>query len=281
MTRDGLVHLALVAFPPGERAARGPELAAIALDVTDGASRRVVARELVGLVRAGLDVRATRGASLGPFRLLADGLCLAAAWFLTLELATLLGQHVRGMHDPLLAPWAIALPAVALALVLVGFDRAGGLLALVWTAARMPAVLRDGAAPLHAAIATLLPALCLVVLVLAPRRRPRDLRRLAWLAIPLTLALIFGPPNDQHNGVLVLCVVFAVLGVFAAAIVALPADPRLAVAGATPLTSFAAGAFTRPQTVTLLVLAVLATGPAACAIAVARARRLRRAGADR
>jgi hypothetical protein len=79
----------------------------------------------------------------------------------------------------------------------------------------------------------------------------------------------------------VLCVVCAVLGVFAAAIVALPADPRLAVAGAIPLTSFAASAFTRPQTVTLLVLAVLATGPAACAIAVARARQLRRAGADR
>jgi hypothetical protein len=276
MTRAELLRLALVAFPPDVRAARGPELFAIALDVTDGAPRRVVAREVVSLARAGLDVRAARGASAGPLRLLADGLCLAAAWFLTIALATLLGQRVRGMHDQLLASWSVGLLAVALALVLIGRDRAGGLLALAWTAARTPAVLGDDVAPLDAAVAALLPTLCLTVLVLAPRRRPADPRRLAWLAIPLALALICGPPRDQRNALLVLLAALVLLAVVAGALLALPADPRLAVAGAVPVSSEVLGLLHRPH-VAFLVLALLAAGPATCAITLARTRRLRRA----
>jgi hypothetical protein len=279
VTREDLIGTALIAFPPDVRAARGPELGATALDLTDGAPRRAVARELAGLVRAGLDARAARGAGAGPLRLLADGLCLAAAWFLTVELATLLGQRVRGMHDPLLASWSIGVLAIALALVLVGFDRAGGLLALAWTAARTPAVLGDGVAALDAAVAALVPTLCFAVLVLLPRRRAADPRRLAWLAIPIALALICGPPRDQRNAALLLLAVLILLVVAVAGLVALPADPRLAVAGAVPMSAQVLQVLQRPHGVTLWGLVLLATGPAACAAALARARRVRRAGA--
>ena len=279
MSRDSLIRTALLAFPPDVRTARGPELSALALDLTDGAPRRALARELTSLARAGLDARAARGASAGPLRLLTDGLCLAAAWFMTMELATLLGQRVRGLHDPLLASWSVGALAVALALVLVGFDRAGGLVALAWTAARTPAVLGDGVAALDAAVTALLPTLCLAVLVLAPRRRSPDRRRVAWLAIPIALALICGPPGDQRNAVLFLLAVLVLLAVAAAGLVALPADPRLAVAGAVPVSSVVLGLLHRPH-VAFLVLALLAAGPAACAIAVTRTRQLRRAGAS-
>jgi hypothetical protein len=281
MTRADLTRLALVAFPADVREARGPELFAIVLDVTDGAPRRALAREIAGLVRAGLDVRAARAANMGPLRLLADGLCLAAAWFLTAALATLLGQRIRGMHDPLLAPWSIVLLAVALALVLIGLDRAGGILALAWTVARTPAVLGDGVAPLDAAVAALVPALCLLVLVCVPRRRSPDPRRLAWLTIPVALALVCGPPHEDRNGVLVLLLVLAALAVVAAAVVALPADPRLAVAGAVALSGTVVGVLHQPHVVTALVLALVATGPATCAIAFARTRQLRGAVARR
>lgn len=108
-------------------------------DVSAG-SRRGFAREISDLVRLGLRTRASSTASVGARRLVADGLCLAAAWLMTLDVSTLLSQRARGMHDPLLSAPSIALLAAVLALAFIGYDRLAGAGALVWTALRLPAL---------------------------------------------------------------------------------------------------------------------------------------------
>ena len=66
-------------------------------------SRRQFVREIADLVRLGLRARGSQTASAGTRRIVADGLCLAAVWFMTLDVSTLLSQRARGMHDPLLS----------------------------------------------------------------------------------------------------------------------------------------------------------------------------------
>jgi hypothetical protein len=275
MNRDALARMALTAFPPAERAARGPELLATTLDVMAGASRRHVARELADLTQAGLRVRGVETASAGPARVLGDGLGRAGAWILTLDLATLLAQRVRGEQGALLSSWSIGLLAVVLATVLVGFDRAGGCGALIWTATRTPALLHDIPAT-DALLAALVPVTCFAVLVAAPRRGAPDVRRLAWLLVPVALAAVLGPPPWEQNGVLVAFVALAALATVAAAIVLLPTDPRLAIAGAVPLSDLGIGVLGHPGAASPVLLAVLATAPATCALAVVRTHRLQR-----
>ena len=178
-------------------------------DVSAG-SRRSFAREIADLVRLGLRMRAASTASAGARRLLADGLCLAAVWLMTLDVSTLLSQRARGMHDPLLSAPSIALLAAVLALALIGHDRLAGAGALVWTALRLPA-LWDHHAGLVNLAPEVLPIVCFCVLVLAPRRRAPDLRRLAWLLVPATLVAAAGPPPGEASPLLVAGVLLAAL----------------------------------------------------------------------
>ena len=140
MSREGATRVALLAYPRDVRERAGGEMTATLLDASAGSRTRFL-RELAGLARAGSRVRAQRTAAIGARRVLADGVCLAAAWLMTLDLSTLLSQRARGFEDPLLAPWSLILLGAALALVLVGYDRLAGAMALVWTAARFPALL--------------------------------------------------------------------------------------------------------------------------------------------
>jgi hypothetical protein len=247
--RPRAVGLALLAFPAG---LRGAELAGTALDLGSGSGRRF-GRELVGLVAGGLRARSSRAAAVSLPRLLADGLCLAATWTLTLDLATLGAQRVRGLQDPLLAWPSIGLLAAVLGLALVGLDRSAGAGALAWTALRLPEL---GAA--HAnLVPEILPAVCFAVLILAPRERVPDLRRLAWLLVPALIVLALGPPPSDQSPLLVALVGSAVvLSAFAATI-----DPRVAIAGAVSLAYLTVSA--APQVA--LVVAV------AAALHVARA----------
>jgi hypothetical protein len=275
MTRDGVTRMALMAYPPAFRSVRGDELRATLLDATDGRRLWPFTREILDLVRVGLRVRAVHTARVGPARLIADGACLAAAWILTLDLATLLGQRVRGEQDALLAPWTIALLAVVLGLVLVGFDRFGGIGAVVWTAARTPTLLHDISVT-EALLAALVPVTCFAVLVAVPRCRRPDARRLAWLALPVALAAVLGPPPWEQNGLLVAFVWLSALAVLFAAIVLLPTDPRLALAGALPLAAMTLRAMGRPGATPTIVILLAAVVPATVALVVVRTRRLQR-----
>jgi hypothetical protein len=229
------VRAALLAYPADVRERLGAEMTATLLDVSRG-SRRRFGRELACLAGAGLRARAERTAGESGRRVLADGVCLGAAWLMTLDLSTLLAQRVRGLHDPLLAPASLVLLGVALALVLVGHDRLAGTAALLWTGARLPALLADvpGSAPAVLA-ATLVPVACFATLVLAPRRRRPDPRRLAWLAVPAVLVATFGPPPWEQSPLLVGLVALAALLVVLCVLATLASDPRLAIAMALPL----------------------------------------------
>jgi hypothetical protein len=264
MTRERLARAVVATFPPGVR----PEMVATLLDVSAG-SRVAFIRELAGVGRAGLRARARRTAAAGAGRVIADGLCLAGVWVMTLDLSTLLSQRVRGFEDPLLAPASLLLLAMALAPALVGYDRVAGALALAWTAARFPALLdhRPGMEALLVAV-TLPSVACFTVLAVAPRRRAPDPRRLAWLLVPVTLVATFGPPDYDQSPLLLTLVAIGAVLVAAYAIATVAIDPRIAIAGAVPLSTIALG--TRPGT----LLALMA--PTLLVVTVIRIRRLRR-----
>jgi hypothetical protein len=187
---------------------------------------------------------------------------------MTLDLSTLLAQTVRGMHDPLLAPPSLILLGVALALALVGHDRSAGVTALVWTAARLPTLLdhRPGAA-LVVVAATLPSATCFAVLALAPRRRAPGVRGLAWLIVPATLVITFGPPQYDQSPLLVALVAITALLVVLYALAMLTTDPRIAIAGSVPLSAIGIGAGS------FLLLGLAA--PLVLAVALTRIRQLR------
>jgi hypothetical protein len=266
MNRERATRRALLVYPPDVRERVGHEMTATLLDASAG-SRARFARELADLARAGVRLRGQRTAATGARQVLADGVCLAAVWLMTLDLSTLLSQTVRGFHDPLLAPWSLVLLGAALALALVGYDRFAGAAALVWTAARLPALLDHHPGMGVVILAVTLPSVaCFAVLVVAPRRRAPDPRRLAWLLVPVTLVATFGPPQYDQSSLLLALVAIAVLLVVVYALATLATDPRIAIAGAIPLGTVAAGS---AALLTLTALLVLAT-------AVARVHRLGR-----
>jgi hypothetical protein len=274
MSRERIAGLALLSYPAAARDARGEEMLATLHDVSAG-SRRSFAREIGDLVRLGLRTRATATASAGARRLIADGLCLAAVWLMTLDASIVLVQRARGLHDPLLAAAPLALLATALVLALVGYDRAAGAAALIWTAVRLPSLWDDHPGLVNLA-PEVLPIVCFCVMVLAPRRRSADLRRLGWLIVPATLVLTLAPPNGERSPLLLAYVALGAILVAAFAVAMLPTDPRLAIAGAVPLSTIGLSVVIHHHDASPPASLFLAAAPVAIAIAIARTRRLRR-----
>lgn len=274
MSRARIAGLALRSHPATTRAARGEEMAATLLDVSAGSHRRF-AREIADLVRAGLAARATSTARAGARRLIADGLCLAGVWVMTLDVSTLMAQRARGLDDPLLDPRSIALLVAALAIALIGFERVAGAAALAWTAMRLPSLWSH-----HSGIAGLapeiLPIVCFTVMILAPRRRAPDPRRLAWLIVPATLVLALGPPTGEQSPLLLAYVALGALLVVTFALAMLPTDPRVAIAGAVSLSSLGVAVVAvNPDRSAAAWLFVAAT-PVLLAFVATRTRRLGR-----
>jgi hypothetical protein len=274
MSRERIAGLALLAYPAAARAARGEEMLATLHDVSAG-SGRGFAREIADLVRVGLRTRATATASIGARRLVADGLCLAAVWLMTLDASTVLVQRARGLHDPLLAAAPLALLAAALAVALIGHDRVAGAAALTWTALRLPSLWDH-----HPGIVNLapeaVPIACFCVMVLVPRRRTTDLRRLGWLIVPATLVLTLAPPSGERSPLLLAYVALGALLVTAFAVAMLPTDPRLAIAGAVSLSTVGLSVVVHHHDASAPASLFVAAAPAAIAVAITRTRHLRR-----
>jgi hypothetical protein len=264
MKRERLTGLAVRAYPDN---ALADEIKSTALDVSSESRTRFV-RELGALTRAGLRERATRIATVGPGRLILDGFCLAAVWSMTLDFAVTLSQRYgREMHDPLLIWPLTAMLAVAVCLAFAGYDRPAGVVLLAWSAARLPALAANDA------VLASLPAVALyAVLVVRPRRRDRDLSGLVYLAIPLGLFATFGPPDYEQSQLMIGIVACAAVAVIAGAIIALPTDPRVALAGAVFVTWIGIDAIVKGAAP---IGAVLTLGaPFVIAFTVVRARRL-------
>jgi hypothetical protein len=200
------------------------------LDSSAGSRARLV-RELADLLRIGMRMRAGQTARTDPQRLLADGFCRGAILLMTLDLSTLLSQRLDGVEDPLLSWTSICALGAILAVALIGAERIAGAAALAWTAARLPELAAhnhtfNGIAP------TAVPLICFSVLIVNPRRRRLDLRRLAWLLAPAVLVAAYAPRGG--SGPITMLVSLAAILFVLVATLKIPTDPRLAIACALP-----------------------------------------------
>jgi hypothetical protein len=247
--RERLARAAAWLLAPPERG----EPVHTALDASQGSMPRFV-RELAGLTWYGYRRRATDIVNTPASRVFADGLAQGAVWILVFELADLLAHLRIGGHGPLDSWPAALLLALALALALSGLDRLAGLAGLGWVVVWTP-ILGQYRTP-AGLTALLVPLLGFLVLVVAPRRRTLDPRRLLWLALPVALVLTTGP-GSSGAFLVWLPVVLLVLG---AAMLMLPTDPRLALAAAMPITYVGSQHVDRPSSIPLIstVFVVLA-----------------------
>jgi hypothetical protein len=192
---------------------------------------------------------------------------------MTLDLAVAVAQRWRGMEDRLLATPSIALLAVVLALALVGLDRVAGAGAMLWLVLRFPALVADQPGALSLA-GQLIPLGCFALMIVAPRHESPRPWRLAYLLVPAGLAAVAGPAVGGLPVLIILATAVAVAGYAA---LMLPADPRLAIAGAIPSTVLGLdGLHHSPG---LLPLLLFATAPAVLAVSVTRMRSLQHATA--
>jgi hypothetical protein len=229
MTRESIAAAALWMFPASVREQSGEEILGSVLDAGAVSKTRFV-REIAGLLGAGLRARARRTAQTPVRRLVADGLCLAAAWMLTLFLAGAIGDRIRGISpgDPSPLSWlALSIAVAALAIIFVGYDRAGGVLALAFSAVT---VLGSGAHDLgdRWRAAFVVPVICFSALVLIPRPRTPNLRRLSWLMLVGLIAIASSWFNDSTAAI----VIVALFTLVPIALAVLPVDPRPALAAA-------------------------------------------------
>jgi hypothetical protein len=132
-----------------------------------------------------------------------------------------------------------ALLATAIAAALIGYDRISALFGLAWIGVLLPYQLgpRPLAMPLawvvHWVAIVSLPLVCYLVMLLAPRARPRDPRRLLWLAgaaglglaVPAIVNVGYGLGFDGA----------VLLAVLVAGLCMVPAGPRIPLAFAAAL----------------------------------------------
>lgn len=272
MKREHIARVALHAFPITVRSAHGEEMLGTLLDVSATSRTRFV-RELIGFVRSGTQARATQTAQSGARRVVADGVCLSGVWLLTLFLSSELGNRIRGF-DPLgpwhpLSPWSLGLLGAALALTLIGYDRLAGVTALLFVATLVadPAW-RDQTISRRELM--VVPVICFITLALAPRRRKPDHRRLAWLALTATLAVVSSASDDPTAAILILGLLF----LLPLALAMLRTDPRFAIACALPLTSFGIHMVQDRGGPGVLGMLFLSAAPLVLTIAVLRTRHL-------
>jgi hypothetical protein len=164
-------------------------------------------------------------ANLGTRRLIADGCSQAVA---VLIVWLLRNGVLAATRYPAAASArstvALIVLGVLLTLTVVGYDRLAGVCGFVLTVGLL--LLADPHAPLRTRSVTLaitlVPIICFAVMALAPRVSRPNPRRLLWLAPAAAVAAIL--PSSQAGGLAFLAVISL------AALVRLPADPRLAFA---------------------------------------------------
>jgi hypothetical protein len=181
-------------------------------------SNRALMRESASLVLGGLRERGALAARAGSRRLVADACCQAVLIFLTLWLVSALNTPgIAGPSRRLLVQ-EVTLVAV-LACALVGYER-------IAAASGLAALIAFGPLGQHVQLVglarVLVPIACLLVMVCAPRRRPRDPRRLLWLVPVCVLGTL--PGHAQVS----LPEILAVLSL--GGLLRLLHDPRFAIA---------------------------------------------------
>jgi hypothetical protein len=194
MSREPFLRACLQAYPPSVRDARGEEIVGTLLDASDGSWLRFSA-EMLDLVRGGLRARGNVSAAVPLRRLIADACRLTALLWIGVELLRWLTWELEPYPAP--TSWTVALPVLALVLGLIGLDRLSAGCALLWLAITNPWV-EPGFKALGETpgwldgllIKDLVLIICLLVMIVAPRRRHIDSRRLLWLAALAAFAVL-------------------------------------------------------------------------------------------
>jgi hypothetical protein len=215
--RERIGQAALRAYPPAVRQARGSEMLGMLLDAGEQTSRALV-RESGSLVLGGLRERRALAARAGTRRLVADACCQAVLIFLMLWLISALNTQGSAGPSRQLLVQEVVLAAI-LACALFGYERiaaVGGLAAFI---AYIPLGQHIQLVGLARA---LVPIACLLVMVRAPQRRPRDPRQLLWLLPICVLAALHAHADVNLPQVLAVMCVGGLLRLFH--------DPRLAIA---------------------------------------------------
>ena len=259
--------------------ARGPEMLSMLLDA-GGTSGVAFTQECGSVVVGGLRARAALTAGLGTRRLVADACCLAAViWSVFFQWQRFGFQVDRGFS---VTPGFFAVEVMlwlVLAGALVGYDRVAGLLGICAIAVMAFNWLRFGfTVTLVPAFAAnhIVPLACFVVMACAPRRRPRDARRLLWLAPIVMVGALWEHLPVGGVALLTLLSLYALLR--------LADDPRLAIAcglswATLALTSLVLGLYYGPwgvQTATVGDWLVLVAAVPLLMVAAARLGFMRR-----
>ena len=190
MIRKCVGVLILRLYPRSVRIERGDEMLGTLLDAGANSATAFV-RESASLALAGVRARARASAQLPAARLLADAFRLAAVIWIAVSLAgisALAFAYPAGLGG--LELWLLLLWPV-LTFSLLGYDRMAGLCGFAWVASvQLPIAL----GPYPALLAgSLVPLLGFIVMIISPRCRPSDARRLAWLLPTIAVSLIMQP----------------------------------------------------------------------------------------
>jgi hypothetical protein len=217
MIGERIGQAALRAYPPAVRQTRGAEMLGMVLDAGEQ-SNWAFARESGSLVLGGLRERRAMTARAGIRRLIADSCCQAVLiWLMLLMIRVLSTEFSAGPSQQLVVQGVVL--AAVLVCVLIGFERIAAISGLAAFAALGPL----GSHTQLVLLATgLVPIACLLVMVRAPRQRPRDPRRLLWLVPVLVLAALGPHALVSLPEALALISVGGLLGLLH--------DPRLAIA---------------------------------------------------
>jgi hypothetical protein len=241
---------ALRAYPPAVRQTRGPEMLGMLLDAGEE-SRRAFGRETGLLILGGFRDRQAMIAREGTRRLIADSCCQTVLIFLTLGIISALNTVVIAGANQQLLIQELVLAAI-LACALIGYERiaaVSGLAAIVAFGPLGPHTQLVGLAKV------LVPIACLLVMASAPRKRPRDLRKLLWL-LPVGALAALGP--HAHGSLLEALALISLGG-----LLRLLYDPRLAIACGVAWIILLTATATRPDPADaglLIILAVMAAG---------------------
>lgn len=254
MIAERVVSAALLAYPKDVRESLGNEMLGTVLDASNGSSWRVLS-ESVALIRSGLRTRASITIAAGP-RQFAAAVCAQAAtvWGLFLLISLLRFDRVimasNGVLDHEVDLISIqALIAMSVAVALLGYDRISALFGLAWIGVELqealsaPRWLSTGMT--HTIAILLIPLACYGIMLLCPRTRRRDARRLMWLAavVFVGFAPSLGSTNFGYGLGLegMMLVVLLAAGVFL-----LPVGSTLPLAFALALIAYGLSLWTRP-----------------------------------
>ena len=256
MIRERIGQAAVRTYPPAVRQTRGLEMLGMMLDAAEQ-SNGALLRETGSLVRGGLRERRAITARAGTRRLLADSCCQAALIWLTLWIISAANTEViAGPSRQLIVQQVIL--ASMLGCALIGFERIAAIGALAAMAVYLPVGLYTQQLP---PATVLVPIACLLVMLRAPRKRPRDPRRLLWVLPVSVLAAICAYAHVSLPEALAV--------ISAAGLLRLFHDPRLAIACSLVWIAVLAHAG-RPGPPGLGVLAILAAMAAGLILAVLR-----------